>query len=197
MKAKIAQFLAGTLVLLAIYPGPMVMAKEGALLIDDFERADNRSALGTPWRGVSDRVMGGISDMAVSRETLDRKRCLRLTGTVSLENRGGFIQMALDLAQQGGTLDASAFSGLVILVKGNGERYSVHLRTPDAVRPWQSYRSEFTAGPQWTEVRLPFSEFQPHQLDSPLDTLRLSRLGIVAVGRAFAADVALARIALY
>jgi hypothetical protein len=148
MKDKIARFLASTLLLLAVYPGTVVLGKEVALLIDDFERVDNRSALGTPWRGVSDRVMGGISDVAVSREMLDRRRCLRLTGKVSLENRGGFVQMALDLAQRGGTLNASAFSGLVMLVKGNSERYSVHLPTPDAEQPWQSYRSEFAAGRQ-------------------------------------------------
>jgi hypothetical protein len=167
------------------------------LLIDDFERADSHSALGTAWRGVSDRVMGGVSDVTVSRETVDRKRCLRLCGTVSVENRGGFVQMALDLAPNHGTLDAFEFSGLFIVVHGNGERYSIHLRTPDAVRPWQSYRSQFTARAQWTEIRLPFSEFQPYRLDSPMDTRRLRRLGIVAIGRPFEPDVAVARIGLY
>jgi hypothetical protein len=40
-------------------------------------------------------------------------------------------------------------------------------------------------------------EFAPHRIDLPLNVRRLRRVGIVAIGRAFAADVAVARLAFY
>ena len=167
------------------------------MLIDDFSGAVLVSALSTEWRGVSDQVMGGISEALVARDTIDGRPCLRLSGDVRLENSGGFIQAALDLAPEGGTLDASGFAGVRLTVRGNGERYSAHLRTPDNVRPWQSYRAHFDAGPAWQAIDLPFAAFAPYRLAAPLDTARLRRIGLVAIGRAFRADLAVARLELY
>ena len=99
------------------------------------------------WTGTSDRVMGGISRATVAVEDVAGRRWIRLTGRVRLENQGGFIQMATDLAPDGGPVDLSAYSGLRLLVRGNGERYGCHLRTTACVRPWQSYRQELVAGP--------------------------------------------------
>ena len=84
-------------------------------------------------------VMGGISEASVAQGVIDDRPCLLLTGDVRLENDGGFIQAALDLAMPDGTFDASAFAGVRLVVRSNDERYSVHLRTPKNVRPWQSY----------------------------------------------------------
>ena len=167
------------------------------LIIDDFSRDDGVTRLGTTWRGVSDRVMGGVSREKIALEVIGGRRCLRLTGRVRLENDGGFIQMAVDLAASGATMDASAYTGLHLVVRGNTEIYSAHLRTPDNVRPWQSYRAHFLARPRWDEVRLPFADFLPYRLETPLDVSRLRRLGLVAIGRAFDADLAVAEVALY
>jgi hypothetical protein len=167
------------------------------MLIDDFSNSDLISKLGTRWRAVSDRVMGGISEASVSYDTIDGCPCLRLTGDVHLENEGGFIQAALDLQPSGGTLDVSDYTGLRLIVLGNGEGYSVHLRTPDNVRPWQSYRAHFTADADWETIHLPFEAFVPHRLDAPLDVTRLRRIGLVAIGRAFQADLAVCQIGFY
>lgn len=172
-------------------------AQSADLLIDDFAASDLTSRFGTRWRGVSDRVMGGISEASVARDRIEGRACLRLTGDVRLENEGGFIQATLDLAPDGGNFDASGYLGLRLLVRGNGERYSLHLRTPDNVRPWQSYRAQFTAGPAWETVELPFVSFLPYRLEAPLDVTRLRRLGLVAIGRAFQADLAVAEIGFY
>ena len=166
------------------------------MLIDDFQRSDV-SSIGTTWRPTSDRVMGGVSVAHLERVEHDGREGLRLTGEVSLENNGGFVQMGLDLAAGGATLDGSDHAGVSIVVRGNGERYSVHLRTVDCVRPWQSYRAVFVAEDAWREIRLPFAAFEPHRIDAPLDRSRLRRLGLVAIGRAFAADVMVSRVALY
>jgi hypothetical protein len=159
--------------------------------------ADVYELSNTAWRGFSDRVMGGVSRETVSHEVIDIEPCVRLTGDVRLDNNGGFIQMAMDLAPGSETFDASAFAGFSLRVRGNGETYGAHLRTRNAIRPWESYRAPFAAGPRWTDVRVPFSDFQPYRLSEPLDVTVLRRLGLVAIGRAFYADLAVAGVALY
>jgi hypothetical protein len=171
-------------------------ASEVLMIIDDRSRSDLMATAGTPWRGFSDRVMGGISRETVAADQIEGRPCVRLTGEVRLENNGGFIQMALDLSSRG-ELDASTYTGLRLLVLGNGETYNVHLRTADTKLPWQSYRASFTATEHWCEVRLPFSEFHPYRLSAPLDSSRLQRLGLVAIGRAFHADLCVAEVALF
>jgi hypothetical protein len=141
--------------------------------------------------------MGGVSRATLRFEQHAGRRCLHLYGDVRLENNGGFVQMALDLDPGGHHLDARSYAGLRLLVCGAGERYSVHLRTAHAVRPWQSYRAQFEALPEWREVRLPFTAFVPHRIEVPLDLSRLRRVGLVAIGRAFFADLRLAGMAFY
>lgn len=158
----------------------LAMARSNdVLILDDFTRDDLISTLGTPWRGFSDQVMGGISQETIALTEINGRRCFRLTGDVRLENNGGFNQMALDLAPEGQTLNASAYTGVFLVARGNGESYGAHLRTPDCVRPWQSYRAGFVAGPEWQEIRLPFDRFEPHRLTAPLDVRHLRRLGLI------------------
>jgi hypothetical protein len=172
-------------------------APSGAdMLIDDFAADDGPSRLGTNWRLVTDGVMGGRSDGHLARRTIDGRPALCLSGTVSLANDGGFIQAALDLASAG-TLDAAAWSGIRLLVRGNGEDYNLHLKTTDIQRPWQSYRAGFRAPPQWSEVRLAFADFVPHRTDAPLNLRRLRRLGLVAIGRPVEVELCVAAIGLY
>jgi hypothetical protein len=167
------------------------------MLIDDFSSQDLISKLGTRWRGVSDRVMGGVSEASVAHAMIDGRACMRISGDVRLENNGGFIQAALDFAPAGATLDASAYSGLRLVVRGNDQEYSVHLRTPDNVRPWQSYRAHFTARSDWKTIDLPFDSFVPYRLEKTLDVTRLRRIGLVAIGRAFHADLAISEVGFY
>ncbi len=166
------------------------------LLIDDFAAAGGPTRLGTPWRLVTDEVMGGVSAGALTRAEIDGRRALCLQGEVSLENNGGFVQAALDLAPDG-YLDASTYTGIRLVVRGNGESYNLHLKTADVRLPWQSYRSTFRTGDEWGEIRLPFAGFEPHRIGTPLDTAGLRSLGLVAIGRTFTADFCVAEIGLY
>lgn len=124
------------------------------------------------------------------------RNCLRLTGEVSLENNGGFVQASLDLNGTG-LLDASDFAGIEIELFGNGDIYSSHLRSDDTRIVWQSYRASFQAQQRWQTLRLPFDSFLPHRIDKPLDKRKLRRLGLVAIGREMQADVSIARLSLY
>jgi hypothetical protein len=166
-------------------------------IIEAFDRPHPTATNGAAWALISDRVMGGVSAGMMTRETVAGRAALRLQGAVSLENDGGFLQVAIDLAPGGDALDASAWSGIEIDVLGTGERYNLHLRTADISRPWQSYRFAFEAGPAWRTVRTPFTAFEPHRIETPLAPRRLRRLGVVAIGRAFRADVAVAGVRFY
>jgi len=168
----------------------------GTLLIDDFSEANLVSRLGTRWRAVTDQVMGGASTAVAVRTVIDSRRCLRLTGDVRLDNNGGFAQATLDLSAKMGVLDATPYRSLRLAVRGNDERYSVHLRTSDMSRPWQSFRAHFVATPRWREIELRFDAFVPYRVAALLDLSRLSRLGLVAIGREFQADLAISKIEL-
>ena len=165
-------------------------------LIDDRASGDLNASLGTRWQFIADTVMGGVSRGGLATDVVEGRPCLRLTGQVSLENNGGFVQAGLDLSPDG-LLDARGWTGMELEVRGNGETYNLHLRTADTRIVWQSYRASFRAGPDWETVRLPFAGFAPYRIDRPLDLFALRRLGLVAIGRAMAADLCLARMAFY
>ena len=160
-------------------------------VIDDLSRNPPLATIGTQWQVVTDQVMGGMSSGTLVREIVGGRPAIHMCGNVSLENNGGFVQIGLDLAPDGNAVDASSWTGIELDVLGNGEEYNMHLRTPDLNRPWQSYRHGFKALTNWQTVRLTFGSFIPHRTVAPLDLLRLRRVGLVAIGRAFSADLAL------
>ncbi len=149
------------------------------------------------WEFVADTVMGGASTGRIIQETVQGQAATRLSGTVSLDNNGGFVQMAFDLAQDGRVVDVSDFTGIEVNVIGNNETYDIRLRTDALTRPWQSFRTEFTATDTWQTLRIPFTAFQAHKTDVAFDPAELRRIGILAIGRVFEADVAVARIQFY
>jgi hypothetical protein len=174
----------------AIAKGIKAAMADTKAVIDDFSRPGPLASNGATWRYVADGVMGGVSRGAMTCEAIEGRPALRLTGQVSLDNNGGFIQLSLDLSDTGASVDASGFAGIAVDANGNGERYNVHLRTDDLRRPWQSYRQGFHAGSGWRTYRLPFAGFEGHRTPAPLNVARLRRIGIVAIGREFGADIA-------
>jgi hypothetical protein len=167
------------------------------LLLSDFSGVEPYVLPAAGWRGFSDRVMGGVSDASLDKSTVDGKNCLRLTGTVTRESNGGFIQMAMYFGSRDAELDGSAYKGLEMLVYGNNENYNVHVRTADCGWYDESYRYTFFAKPEWQQLRIPWVDFKPNGLDVPLDSRRVNRIAILGWMREFHADIALARIALY
>ena len=153
--------------------------------------------LNPDWEYVADTVMGGVSTGQISQATSRGRAGTRLTGEVSTENDGGFIQMAFDLAPDGGAFDASGFAGVEIEVRGNGEKYELRLRTTDTEKPWESFRHPFTTTPKWTTLHLPFTAFDAHRTEVAFDPAHLRRMGVLAIGREFAADVSVAAVRLY
>jgi hypothetical protein len=165
-------------------------------LIDDRSSRDSTSTIGSKWRLATDHVMGGVSRGELVLDHYQGRDCLRLRGKVSTENNGGFIQMSLSLSADG-DFDASAWSGIEMEVAGNNESYNLHLRTSDLWLPWQSYRSAFPADNHWQTHRIPFSKVQPYKTSRRFAKNKITRLGLVAIGREFNADLCLAAIRFY
>ena len=175
----------------------IVMDTESIFLIDDFSNTEGVSSIGTRWRMFTDRVMGGLSKASSSYEVIEGRSCLRLQGTVSLENDGGFVQVALPLDGNGQFFDASEYTGVRLWSLGNGEMYHVHIRTSQSRLPWQYYSAEFTADGEWNKIEIPFDLFRPESLDDPLNVQKLIRIAIVGIEKEFKADVAVSRLEFY
>ncbi len=172
-------------------------APDASEVIDDLRFDQPLAATGNRWALISDQVMGGASTGSMTREAVAGREAIHMTGGVRLDNSGGFLQIALDLGDAGGEVDALNWTGIRLEVFGNDQVYNLHLRTSDIRRPWESYRQSFRAPPAWTSVGLPFSGFLPHRTEWPLNLARLRRIGIVAIGRQFEVDIAIGDIRFY
>jgi hypothetical protein len=147
------------------------------------------------WRFFTDQVMGGVSTGGVVFAQEDGQVFARMTGQVSTANRGGFIQMRLDLT----TPPPTGTTGLRIVVRGNGQRYFVHLRTGGTLLPWQYYQSGFDVTENWSEIRLPFDGFTPSGgfLRAVPRPQSLSSVAIVAYGRDHEARIDVLEVGFY
>jgi peptide methionine sulfoxide reductase msrA/msrB len=167
------------------------------MLIDDFSPESVKKSSRPKWELISDRVMGGVSTGKMEFKESDGRSCLHMTGSVSLENNGGFIQARLSLRTKRKDFDAQAFKGIRLHAKGNGQPYAIHLRTADTRRPWQYYQASFPTNGKWQEIKIPFTLFTPGSLRTPLNTRALRSIAIVAIGREFDADILVDDIAFY
>ncbi len=172
----------------------IVLAKD--LIIDDRASGNLSSNLGTQWRLVTDQVMGGVSNGNLTLDSYKGRNCLRMSGDVSTDNNGGFVQIALDLTKDK-PFDASAYIGVELSVSGNNERYNVHFRTTDLWLPWQSYRFSFKATPEWQTIRISFADLETHRTTTKFHKDKLKRMGLVGIGRDFKAALCVESIKFY
>lgn len=148
------------------------------------------------WRLVTDGVMGGVSKGRLVADESAGRDCMQLSGQVSTANNGGFIQAAADLPASAAAR-LGGYDGLRVTLRGNRETYNIHLRTADLWLPWQSYRASVTVTPDWQSFDLPFATFEPYKTRKTLRPDRLQRVGIVAIGRDFEADVCIGEVGFY
>lgn len=138
------------------------------------------------WRFFTDQVMGGRSTGTVAFLSEAGLSFARMTGHVSTANRGGFIQMRFDLP----TPLPEATKGLRLIVRGNTQRYFVHLRSGGSL-PWQYYQAGFDVTESWDEVRLPLANFAPAGgLAGPIRSAgSLTSVAVAAYGRDYDAQI--------
>lgn len=130
-----------------------------------------------PWTSVDDNVMGGVSS---SRGRIQEDGTLIFSGTLSLENNGGFSSIRSPWAP----IDLSGSDGLLIRVQGDGQIYRLRIRTTATGREI-AYNSFFeTQKGAWSTVYLPFDTMVPtyrgFQTGSgPIDPSTISSLGFM------------------
>ena len=68
------------------------------------------------WNFITDKVMGGVSTGKFNVEEVEGIKCYRMTGNVSTQNNGGFIQIRSKLFPE---INSNDYSGIYIKVFGN------------------------------------------------------------------------------
>jgi NADH dehydrogenase [ubiquinone] 1 alpha subcomplex assembly factor 1 len=163
------------LVLLSLlFEGGMVMADQPPRLLFDFTTAE----AARNWLTVNDGVMGGMS---VGTFRWTDRQTLEFSGTLSLENNGGFASVRCRPSR----LNLQTGDTLLIRLRGDGREYSVNLYVP---RPQVafSYRAVVpTKKDEWQEVRLPLDKFQATSFGrvvpgaGPVDPAEVTALGFL------------------
>lgn len=123
-------------------------AKDEKAAINLFDFNNTREA----WRSIDDSVMGGVS--ASSMRIKDGAAIFE--GDLSLENNGGFASVRSSAIES----SIAGYEGIVLRVKGDGNRYQARIRTSGAF-DGPSYQLSFdTKKDEWTEVKLNFTDFK-------------------------------------
>jgi monofunctional biosynthetic peptidoglycan transglycosylase len=128
------------------------------------------------WRTVNDGVMGGISQ---GRFRITEAETLEFSGSLSLENNGGFSSIRSSPRPLG------LHPGDVIHVRlrGDGRRYFMNLYVPGS-RTAFSYRAGIqTTRDEWMGIQIPIERFRAswfgRQVDDPLEVERVHSLGFM------------------
>ena len=128
------------------------------MVIYDFSKGSDLRG----WEVEDDVVMGGRSKGSFS---INREGNALFSGTVSLENNGGFSSVQYNFDP----IDVSKYSTAAIRVKGDGKRYQFIAASAKDDR--HHYVYEFQAGNDWRTAVVPLAEMYPvyrgERLDRP------------------------------
>ena len=150
------------------------------ILKDDFTNENE-------WTYIADNVMGGISEGGVEFNLVDSNVYALLSGNVSTENNGGFIQIRRELKN----IDLSKAKSIRVYARGNNEKYYIFLRTTGTILPWQYYSHEFTVNEEYNEFIMPIKDFKKSGtlLAKQVNPKKITSVAIVAYGRDHVAEI--------
>ena len=103
------------------------------------------------WKTVNDSVMGGISTSSIVTNAEGKGV---FTGTVSLENSGGFCAVKHTF----NTVQVQNLKAFALLLKGDGKPYQ--FRVKNKVSDAHSYVFAFETTTNWQTVLIPFHALQ-------------------------------------
>ena len=146
------------------------------MLIDNFNNDNHEN-----WEFISDQVMGGVS--FGSHQILNEENTffLKLTGFVSLENNGGFIQVRKKIDN----LNNEKFQEIKLKCRGNNNQYFIHIRTKFTILPWQYYQLGFFVSDSWNEIKLDLNDFKRSGkiLPKSIKSNHITSIALVAFGK--------------
>ena len=133
------------------------------------------------WTFITDNVMGGVSEGGVEFNSFDSDVYALLSGDVSTENNGGFIQIRRELKN----IDLGKAKSIRLYARGNNEKYFIFLRTTGTILPWQYYSHEFTVDEEYNEFIMQIQDFKKSGslLAKQINPKKITSIGIVAYGR--------------
>ena len=112
------------------------------------------------WNVVDDGVMGGLSQGSL---TLNHAGYLQYSGTVRLENNGGFSSVRLRFEPK----NVTGYSAVVLHIKGDGKQYQFRIKSESSDR--FSYISVFKTSGDREIIKLDLDSFYPGFRGSKLD----------------------------
>ena len=141
----------------------------------------------TNWKMITDQVMGGISQGQFNYQKIGDDNAVILTGSVSIKNNGGFIQIRRNLDD----VNLNNVKKVTIIAKGNDEKYFIHLRTAFTVLPWQYYQSSFFVENDFKSFVLPLIDFKKsgYLLPKRINPNNIKSIAIVAFGKKYNAEL--------
>ena len=138
-------------------------------VVDTFDDANTTAAIGNPWEAVGGLggdgvtiapdpggyantpygllVTGYRSESATTSEVVGVRTSIALSPRIADPNRADV------------TADARGFTGLALAVKGTPGTYIVQIGSA-LVTDFNFYNAYVQVGPEWTEFKIPFSDFK-------------------------------------
>ena len=125
------------------------------------------------WMIVNDGVMGGLSKGSLR---VDKEGYGVFSGTVSLENNGGFSLARLSLEP----VSARGFRTIVVELKGDGKPYQLRIKSQRG--QMHAYTRRFETDGSWQRIAIPFEELVPTFRGRTLDLPHFPADSIEEVG---------------
>ena len=131
---------------------------------------------GKSWQVVNDGVMGGLSSGVFQIED----QTGTLSGTLSLENNGGFSSVRSPVD----TYKLGKYQGFVLRVRGDGRTWSMTLRDTPYFTGLAHNASFDTEAGSWQEIQIPFSDFEAKYFGrsarvEPIDPDEIRQMGVI------------------
>ena len=143
------------------------------------------------WIGITDQVMGGVSDLAISHSD----GFFFMKGNVSTDNNGGFVRLSNRISH----ISSNDFKGIKFKAKGNNENYEIHVTLKGLkIPPWSYFSQGFDVGDQWQEYVVFFADLQRSSGFSAasMKAKNIRDISIAGFGRDFVVDLAIKEISL-
>ena len=142
---------------LALFLVTTAMADDKPQVLFEFTGADAAKE----WQAVNDGVMGGVSE---GKFKITDKKTLEFSGTLSLENNGGFASVRSKAKKLG----LEKGDTIVAKVRGDGREYTLNLYLNKPLVAF-SYRATVqTKKDEWVEVKVPLDKFEATSFGRPV-----------------------------
>ncbi len=124
----------------------------------DFTGADAEKE----WQAVNDGVMGGVSE---GKFKITDKKALEFSGTLSLENNGGFASVRTKAKKLG----LEKGDTVVANVRGDGREYTLNLYVNKPLVAFSYRNTVQTKKDEWIEVKVPLDTFEATLFGRPVE----------------------------